>query len=431
MVKHFAVWSCVGLLLTTPALGAAQSQEAVLNQITLQGTVQAVDHTARTVTIRGSQGNIVTLDVPMSVTRFDQVKVGDTITATYSDRVTVKLHAAGDPEVDRVLTTTTTTAPGAAPGASTARQRETTVTVTAWDPSSRMVSFTTPTGLAYTRRLGDTIDPAVVAGLKVGQQVDVTRAEASSVTMQFGLTSPAAAAAPVAAAGAALSTLDHRFTVGFQWGPDNSFSGDVIQAASGQTLSGIPINMQDTSYDDIFGRMNLFKVGVGWRTTERSEALFNFRWGRSNADIVQIGTVGSAVTAPLNVQFSDYNYWGVEGGQRFYFTRARFTPFVGYLVGAIRYDDITSNFVDISPSLTPGLAAQDGKFFEKSWALTVGPTGGFLVGLGPIEALAEVQLQYQGKLSDVDWLVEEGLRNINDDSSRWSLPITFGARVRF
>ena len=430
MVKHFAVWSCVGLLLTTPAIGAAQSQEAVLNQITLQGTVQAVDHTARTVTIRGSQGNIVTLDVPMSVTRFDQVKVGDTITATYSDRVTVKLHAAGDPEVDRVLTTTTTTAPGAAPGASTARQRETTVTVTAWDPSSRMVSFTTPTGLAYTRRLGDTIDPTVVAGLKVGQQVDVTRAEASSVTMQFGLTTPAAAA-PVAAAGAAVSTLDHRFTIGFQWGPDNSFSGDVIKAASGQTLSGIPVNMQDTSYDDVFGKMNLFKVGIGWRTTPRSEFLFNFRFGRSNADLVQIGTVGSTVTAPLNVQFSDYKYWGVEGGQRMYFTRARFTPFVGYLVGAIRYDDITSNFVDISPSLTPGLAAQDGKFFEKSWALTVGPTGGFLVGLGPIEALAEVQLQYQGKLSDVDWLVEEGLRNINDDSSRWSLPITFGARVRF
>jgi hypothetical protein len=432
MVKHFAVWSCVGLLLTTPAIGVAQQpQDTVRNQVTLQGTVQAVDQTARTVTVRGSQGNIVTLDVPTSVTRLDQVKVGDMITVSYSDRIGVQLHPAGAPEVDRVVTTTTTTAPGAAPGASTARERETTVTVTAWDPTSRVVSFTTPTGVSYTRRLGDTLDPTVVAGLKVGQQVDVTRAEASSVTMQFGLTSPAAVAAPVAAAGAAVSTLDHRFTVGFQWGPDNSFSGDVIKAASGQTLSGIPVNMQDTSYDDVFGRMNLFKVGIGWRTTPRSEFLFNFRFGRSNADLVQIGTVGSTVTAPLNVQFSDYKYWGVEGGQRMYFTRARFTPFVGYLVGAIRYDDITSNFVDISPTLTPGLAAQDGKFFEKSWALTVGPTGGFLVGLGPIEALAEVQLQYQGKLSDVDWLVEEGLRNINDDSSRWSLPVTFGARVRF
>jgi hypothetical protein len=34
-------------------------------------------------------------------------------------------------------------------------------------------------------------------------------------------------------------------------------------------------------------------------------------------------------------------------------------------------------------------------------------------------------------MSDGDWLVEEGLRDINDDSSRWSYPILFGARVRF
>src|SRR6185503_4072267 len=154
MVKHFTVWSCVGLLLTTPAIGVAQQpQDIVRNQVTLQGTVQAVDQTARTVTVRGSQGNIVTLDVPTSVTRLDQVKVGDTITVTYSDRMGVRLHPAGAPEVDRLLTTTTT-APGAAPGASAARERETTVTVTAWDPATRVVSFTTPTGVSYTRRLG-------------------------------------------------------------------------------------------------------------------------------------------------------------------------------------------------------------------------------------------------------------------------------------
>ena len=428
MVKHFAVWSCVGLVLTTPAIGAAQSQEAVLNQITLQGTVQAVDHTARTVTIRGSQGNIVTLDVPMSVTRFDQVKVGDTITATYSDRVTVKLHAAGDPEVDRVLTTTTTTAPGAAPGASTARQRETTVTVTAWDPSSRMVSFTTPTGLAYTRRLGDTIDPAVVAGLKVGQQVDVTRAEASSVTMQFGIASPTAAAAPPPAQ---TSTFDHRFTISFQYGPDNSFSGNVIKATDGATTGGVPVNMQDVGYDDVFGEINVLKFGIGWRTTPRSEGIFNFTFGKSGADLVQIGTAGSAATVPLNVQFSDYKYWGIEGGQRFYFTRARFTPYVGYLIGANRYQEITANFVNVPAGALPGLAAQDGAFFDKSWALSLGPTVGFLVGLGPIEVMGELEIQYIGKMSDVDWLVEEGLRDINDDSSRWSYPILFGARVRF
>ena len=82
-------------------------------------------------------------------------------------------------------------------------------------------------------------------------------------------------------------------------------------------------------------------------------------------------------------------------------------------------------------SATPGLAAQDGKFFEESWAFSMGPTAGMLIGLGPFELIFETQLRFMGGLSDVDWLVEEGLRDINDDSQRWSVPFQLGARIRF
>ena len=54
--------------------------------------------------------------------------------------------------------------------------------------------------------------------------------------------------------------------------------------------------------------------------------------------------------------------------------------------------------------------AQDGKFFEASWAFSLGPTAGVLIGVGPFEVMAETQLRFMGGLSDVDWLVEEGLR---------------------
>ena len=429
MLKHFFMWAWVGLLLATPVLAGAQAQDNVINQITLQGTVQAIDHARRTVTIRGAQGNIVTLDVPTSATRFDEIKVGDTIRATYSDRVNVRPHAAGAPEVDRVVETTTTAAPGAAPGVTASRQREATVTITAWDPATRMVTFTTPTGASYTRRVAESIDPTVVAGLAVGQRVDITRTEAGSLTTEFGIASPAAAAP----APASTSTLEHRFTVSFQWGPDNSVGGKMVEAAQGQTLArGVPINMQDTSYDDVYGTMNVFKVGVGWRTTARSELVVNFVRGSSGTnELVDIGTAGAVATVPLTVQFSDYKYWGFDAGQRFYLTGARFTPYIGYLAGTIRYDDITGNFVGVPIELTPGLAAQDGKFFEKSWAFTAGPAAGFLVGLGPVEVTGEVDFIYTGGLSDVDWLVEESLRDINTKSERWSFPVLFGARVRF
>jgi hypothetical protein len=229
--------------------------------------------------------------------------------------------------------------------------------------------------------------------------------------------------------GAVPDEFRHRFTVSFQWGPDNSFSGKMIKEATGQTTGGQPINLNETSFDDVYGRMALFKIGVGYRTTPRSEALLNLVISRSSSELVNIGTATTA-NVPLYVNFDDYNYWGFEGGQRFYFARPRFTPYAGYLVGINRYDDIRGTFVDVPISATPGLAAQDGKFFEKSWAFSFGPTGGVLVGLGPVEVMGEVQFRFMGGLSDVDWLVEEGLRDVNSESSRWSFPILFGARIR-
>jgi hypothetical protein len=100
-------------------------------------------------------------------------------------------------------------------------------------------------------------------------------------------------------------------------------------------------------------------------------------------------------------------------------------------LGANRHQDIRGTFVLVPPDLTPALAAQDGKFFEKSWAISLGPTGGVLVGVGPVAVMAETQLRFMGGLSDVDWLVEQGLRDINTESSRWSFPFLLGARYRF
>jgi hypothetical protein len=416
-----------GPALAQAVASAPQPRNAMLSEMTLQGTVQAVDHAARTVTIRGSMGNVVTLDVPATVARFDQVKVGDTISATYYDVVNLRPKPAGEPDVDRTGEATTPT-PGALPGATVAQQRVSTVTITAWDPATRTVSFTGPKGTAYTRRLADTLDPSIVAGLKVGDRVDVTRTEAVRISMQSAAPAPAALAP-------ADDDFRHRFSIAVQWGVDNSFSGHMIQSASGQTARGVPINLNETDFDDVYGRMGLFKVGAGYRISPRSEAVLNFVISRSSAETVDIGTVGNlggAVGArPLLVDFDDYNYWGFEGGQRFYFARVRFTPFLGYLVGINRYDDIRGTIQTLPPDLTPGLAAQDGKFFEKAWAFSFGPTGGVLVGLGPIEVMGEVQFRYMGGLSDVDWLVEEGLRDINSESSRWSFPILIGARLRF
>ncbi len=96
--------------MSAPSMAGAQTtREATLKEMTLRGTVQAVDHTARTVTVQSESGNVVTLDVPTTATRFDQVKVGDIVTMTYYDRVSVRPKPADEPAVNRVIEPTTTT----------------------------------------------------------------------------------------------------------------------------------------------------------------------------------------------------------------------------------------------------------------------------------------------------------------------------------
>src|SRR5262249_19327479 len=168
----------------------------------------------------------------------------------------------------------------------------------------------------------------------------------------------------------------------------------------------------------------------GYRSNPRVETTANLVFSGSSSKLVQVGTVGAA-NSPLFAKFDDYSYWGIEGGQRFYFARVRFTPFAGYFVGINRIDQINGNFTGVATGAQAGLTVDNGQFFDKSWAFSFGPTGGVLVGLGPIEVQAEVEFRYMGGLSDVDPLSEAGLRDINSQSSRWSFPILFGARFRF
>ncbi len=292
----FAV--CVGLLMAAPVRVTAQTKEAA-TQRTIQGTVEAVDQKARTVTIRGSGGNVVTLDVPPNAERFDQVKVGVTVTGTFYDAVSIRLKPAGEAAVDQTMEPKTAATPGDLPGATRTRQRVTTVTITGWDPVNRVVSFTGPTGTAYTRGLLDTTDPKIAAGLKPGDRVDVTRTEAVTLLVLPSATQEE-------------DTLRNRLTVSVLFGVDNQFSGTMIQQATGRTVGGAAINLDETTFDEVYGRIGIWKIGVGYRTTPRTEGVLNFVWSSSESEetATPVGTVGPV---PLTVNFTEYQVLGHRG----------------------------------------------------------------------------------------------------------------------
>ena len=205
----------------------------------------------------------------------------------------------------------------------------------------------------------------------------------------------------------------------------------MIKESTGRTTGGAPINLDETNYDEVYGRIGTFKIGVGYRTTPRTESVLNFIWSSSEASeaATPVGTVGGV---PLNVQFTESRYWGIEAasGGSSPAPASRRSWDSSWASTGTRTS--AGTFVDVPAGVQPpGLAEQDGKIFEESWAFSLGPTGGVLIGVGPFELMAEAQFRFLGGLSDVDWLVEEGLRDVNTESSRWSIPVLFGARIRF
>jgi hypothetical protein len=412
-----------------PALAqAVRSMVAQSAPAVYLGTVVEVDAAARLVTTRGGDGKVSRFEAPPTEAAADlaQLRPGDRVRVTYLEGVDVRRKPAGEAPVTGSVDPYT--------GLRTA-----TVTITGVDPTARLITFIGPRG-RYTRALGAWNDPALLGMLVPGERVDLTYAEfVQGIALDRGVDlAPAAAVAlppPVAvqpapvpvAAIPASDAFRHRFTISALVGLDNQFSGKVIAAGSG-SVNGVPINFDDTTYDEVYGRMGLFKAGIGYRISPRSEITVNFVLSSSASDPVLVGNVG-AVGAPVTASFDDYSYWGFEAGQRFYFSRVRFTPFVGYYGGFNRFSVINGDFVAFGSEAL--LRVEDGQFFDAAWALSFGGTGGVLIGLGPFEVMAQAELRFMGGLSDVDPLSQAGLKDINAESSRWSIPVLVGARIRF
>ena len=168
----------LGLLLGTVA--RAQIKEIPGDRVTEKGTVEAIDLKARVLTLKDEKGEMVTVDVPAEVKRFDQIKVGDKVTATYYDNVTVRLKKAGEAPVNADSAALTPTA-GAKPGGTIGAQRTMTATVEAIDPKVPSITFKGPNGWKYSRRV---LDKDALKQVKVGDQVDFTWTEAVQITVE-------------------------------------------------------------------------------------------------------------------------------------------------------------------------------------------------------------------------------------------------------
>jgi Cu/Ag efflux protein CusF len=161
----------VGSLAALP-VRAAQDPKPVTESVTLKATIEAIDQTSKRITLKGEKGNYVEVD-GSSMPRFDQLKVGDVVTATYYESLAVHVRKPGD-LAPAAGSAAITPRPGA-PGGTAARQRTVTVVIQAIDAKTPSVTVKTADGRVLTFRVED---PKNLEKVKVGDKVDVTYTEA-------------------------------------------------------------------------------------------------------------------------------------------------------------------------------------------------------------------------------------------------------------
>jgi hypothetical protein len=80
----------------------AQVRQLPTQTRTISGTIETIDQAKRAMNIKTADGEFVAVNVPQSVTRFDQLKVGNHIRATYNNNVMARLKPPGEADVDTV-----------------------------------------------------------------------------------------------------------------------------------------------------------------------------------------------------------------------------------------------------------------------------------------------------------------------------------------
>jgi hypothetical protein len=182
-MKRFVVPVTAAVLLASMAHTAMAQTKTITSQMrTETATVEAIEASTRTLTLKKPDGTYVQTVAPADVKRFAEIKVGDTVNAKYYENVVVKLKKPGEPDTDTGVAGTTGSEQ-ALPGGTKAKQRTITATITAIDPSMPTITFSGPNGWKYTSKVQDT---DALSKVKVGDKVDIVWTEAVLVSVERG-----------------------------------------------------------------------------------------------------------------------------------------------------------------------------------------------------------------------------------------------------
>ena len=161
-------------LAVAPVLAQMPVTQTETTQVT--ATIEAIDHDFRLVTLKPKGEEPVTVHAGPEIKRFDELKVGDTVTFRYQESIVYKLAKPGAPGSAAVPEGPVIThGKGAKPGGTITQTQKATVTIKAIDAKVPAITVLTDTGGTSTFRVED---KGAIKGLKAGDKVEITYTEA-------------------------------------------------------------------------------------------------------------------------------------------------------------------------------------------------------------------------------------------------------------
>lgn len=173
-------------VLATTAYATPPDPLNVENTETLTATVASIDQAKRLVTLKADNGRTQTIEVGPDVENLAQVKAGDKVVVRYYEGLAAQLKKKGEaPPASQVESRSVAAkAPaGMKPGGLVGSSVNSTVVIEAVDRTAQTVTFNNKDG-THTVAVKKPEAQKFIAGLKKGDEVDITYTQALAVSVE-------------------------------------------------------------------------------------------------------------------------------------------------------------------------------------------------------------------------------------------------------
>jgi Cu/Ag efflux protein CusF len=169
-------------LVVLPLVARAQKPVTQTDAVEVTAKIEAIDQTARLVTLKDKDGEMETIHCGPEVKRFDELKVGDTVTFRYYESIAYAIRKPGQPSGLPVPAgPSVTRGEGPKPGGTIAQQETATVTIKAIDLKVPSVTVLTEDKRTVSMKVEDKKN---LKDVKVGDKVEITYSEAFMISVK-------------------------------------------------------------------------------------------------------------------------------------------------------------------------------------------------------------------------------------------------------